>query len=182
VAHSAATASTTPILRFNVSILRNDRPSPFEVQAHGHDRVGTIYGVGQLAVRCERIACTDIPAKIVVTIFDLAEQVVGQRVCDTATGGQAVPVIRELIYAEYRVSVGMTQIAKRPATGEEHQQAVNGETASRTKRAAPAKVARVVRAERKVVIALDVGPEPIGFDTDQIVAALRIVADLAAEE
>src|ERR1700736_1886824 len=144
---SAATASARPILRINDgtitfvshllhetesvssasrfksgSIRGNDGPPEFVIQAQRHDRVGAIYGVGQLAVRCERITCTDIPTEIVVTILDLADQVVGQSVCDPATGGEAARVCRELIYAQYSVGVGMRAIAIRPAPGEEQQQ------------------------------------------------------------
>src|SRR3984893_10819757 len=176
------TESVSSASRFKSgSILGNDGPPEFVIQTQRHDRVGAVDNVGQLTVgRENRQSGAGVPAKIVVAIFHLADHVVGQRVCDTATGSEAAPVCRELIYARYRGGVGMKEIAIRPAAGEEQQQAVNGDTASRTKREAVAKAGRVVRAERKVVIALDAGPEPIGFDTDQVVAALRIVADLAA--
>src|ERR1700736_232639 len=98
---SAATASARPILRINDgtitfvshllhetesvssasrfksgSIRGNDGPPEFVIQTQRHDRVGAIYGVGQLTVRREnRQSGAGVPAKIVVKIFDLAGEV-----------------------------------------------------------------------------------------------------------
>src|SRR6202035_2898952 len=72
-------------------------------------------------------------------------------------------------------------------TGEEHQPAIDGETASRTNRTAPAEVVSVDRGDGKGagsdtrgIVALDAGPEQIALDTDHVNAALPVVAKFAA--
>src|SRR3984893_17609059 len=173
-AHSASAVSTIPSFRFNAdpiiaalsygakpepqapqsgsgetSIFRNDWPAEFVVQAHRHHRIGTLGGIGKLAVRRERVTGAVVAVEIVIAVFKLPDHVVGQRVCETSTRGQAVRMNRELIDSEYRIGIGMNQIAKGPTASEEHQPAVDGETTSRTKRAAPAKVVRIHRGNRK---------------------------------
>src|ERR1700730_7452611 len=187
-AHSAATASATLNLRLaRGSEFRNDRPAEFVIETDSQDRVGAVDGVGQHTV--ERIVANE-PAEIVVAIFELAENVVGDRVGDAAAGGKAAAMNRELVGADAGIDISMTEIAQCPATIEEQQQAVDGDTATGTERGAIPKLGRVDRYDVCVkwcrreelagIAALDAGPEAIGFDTDHDVAALHVVADLAA--
>jgi hypothetical protein len=166
------------------SVLRNDGPAEFVVEAQRHDRIGAVDGVGQHAGGG---SSANESAEIVVSIFELADQVVGDRVGDTATGRQAASLNRELLGAESGNEVGMTQKAQCPAAVEEQQHTVNGDAASGAKRGAILELGRVDCENRKgagvkltSIATLDAGPEPIGFDADHDVAALRVVADLAA--
>src|SRR5258708_8787183 len=166
------------------SILRDDRPAEFEVQAQRYNRIGIVHGVGNLAVERSE---TLVPAKIVVAIFELADQIVGQRVGNPAAGSDAASVSRELIDAKYGIGVGMLEIAVGPAAGEEQQQAVDGDAASRTKRGAVPKAGRVDPADRKRtgvertdIAALDAGPESVCFDTQHDDATLPTVSGFSA--
>ena len=75
-------------------------------------------------------------------------------------------MICELIYSVHGIGIGVNQIAICPAAGEKHQPAVNGVTASRPKRAAPAQAGRIVRTAGKRVVTVDVGPERVAFDAE----------------
>src|ERR1700720_2949613 len=120
------------------SVFRNDGAAEVEfvVEADRHDRVGVVDGVRQNAV--ERIVAGK-PAEVVVAILELADQVVGDGVSDTAAGGQAAALNRERIDGASGNGIGMRQAGGCPATVKEQQQAINRDTASRTKRAAVAK-------------------------------------------
>ena len=93
-------------------------------------------------------------------------------------------MIRELIDRKSRRGAGVLDIAIGPAAGEEQQQAVNRDAAARTQRAAPAQTGLIdgSRGAWLAVAALDAGPEAVSLDTEEIVAALPVVADLAAAD
>src|ERR1700722_12733674 len=83
----------------------------------------------------------------------------------------------------------MNLVAIGPAAGEEHQPAVDCEATPRPKRARPTQIVRIDRSDwkgavgdRTRIVALHAGPEPVGLDTDHVIAALIVDSRLDAAQ
>src|SRR3984957_16445551 len=106
------------------SILRDDRSAELVVEPDCHDRIGAGDRVRELAVRRQTgggDAGAGEAAEIVIAVFEFADQVVGDRVSDTAAGHQAAPVVAERIdpQCRNRIGVDVIKLAIGTAAGEE---------------------------------------------------------------
>src|ERR1700761_2800084 len=163
------------------SVLREDRAAELVIEAQSHDRIGIGDVVGKLTVRRDARGANRsarVRSEIVVAVFELADQIVGDRVSDASARRQTAPVTIELIDAERRIGIGVTQIAIGPAAGEEQQQAIDRNAAAGANRTAPTKVGRIVRAEGEIVVPLDAEPGEVAFDTEHNVTGLYVVSAL----
>ena len=173
------------------SVFRNDRTSELEIKSERDDRVGGNSRVGQLAVHREprdRAARPVVAGEAGVAIIELGDDIVRDRVGDTATAGQTVSCDIERIDGSDKRGIGMLDTAEGITAIEVEQPAVGGKAGAHKKRAGPAKIIRIDRGDARKragvelvgIVALDSRPGQIAFDADDKAAALPSVADVAA--